>query len=74
MQVVARSPADAGPFNGMLSSPPSVPIRRDTVLVQSNGYAVLRFRADNPDTLPLVRKLGLPTLTVPFTSLVVPLS
>lgn len=47
-QVVERSPPQAGAFSsyGNLSS---TPIRRDTIMVNPNGYTVLRFRANNPD-------------------------
>ena len=74
MQVVARSLADAGVYNGTLVLPPSVPIRRDTLFVQPNGYAVLRFRADNPDRLSLNPRFIAETLTALLTSLAVSLS
>jgi len=32
----------------------SVPARKDTITVPSNGYAVVRFRADNPGETPPV--------------------
>lgn len=48
-QVVARSEEDAGSYwANTAAKMPSVPMRRDTVLVQPNGYAVLRFHSDNP--------------------------
>ncbi|KAF2438872.1 multicopper oxidase [Karstenula rhodostoma CBS 690.94] len=48
-QVIARSEEDAGSYSeGNTLSTPAVPLKRDTVLVQPNGYAVLRFRSDNP--------------------------
>ncbi|KAJ4989338.1 multicopper oxidase [Stagonosporopsis vannaccii] len=48
-QVIERSEEDAGSYTiEKRSTSPSVPMRRDTVLVQPNGYAVLRFRSDNP--------------------------
>ena len=34
--------------SGSYSNLPATPIRRDTVMVQNEGYAVVRFRADNP--------------------------
>ncbi|OAG06621.1 multicopper oxidase [Paraphaeosphaeria sporulosa] len=49
-QVIARSEEDAGSYSddADAASAPAVPMRRDTVLVEPNGYAVLRFRSDNP--------------------------
>lgn len=48
-QVVARSEEDAGNYAvDTAESVPSVPMRRDTVLIRANGHAVLRFRSDNP--------------------------
>ncbi|KAH7081021.1 iron transport multicopper oxidase-like protein FET3 [Paraphoma chrysanthemicola] len=48
-QVVDRSPDDAGLYNASKPTTlPSTPMKRDTVLVRPNGFAVLRFRADNP--------------------------
>ena len=46
-QTVVRSEPGAGLYvrNETL---PTVPMRRDTVMVQPNGNMVLRFRADNP--------------------------
>ncbi|KAE9369132.1 multicopper oxidase [Stipitochalara longipes BDJ] len=53
-QVIARS--SAGPDDGppltiptnYLSKEPAAPMRRDTVLIYGNGYAVIRFKVDNP--------------------------
>lgn len=48
-QVIERSDEDAGSYTiEKRSASPSVPMRRDTVLVNPNGYVVLRFRSDNP--------------------------
>ena len=47
-QVIARSGPNAGPYNGQTSQFPSVPSRRDTVMVQVGGYVVIRFQASNP--------------------------
>lgn len=53
-QVVARSPAGEDDDDPITYDPelnntfPEVPVIRDTVLVEPNGYIVLRFRADNP--------------------------
>jgi iron transport multicopper oxidase len=47
-QVVERSDPKAGKFSGTYSKLPATPIRRDTIMVQNEGYAVVRFRADNP--------------------------
>lgn len=48
-QVLERSPPDAGAWSG--TYPPTIsptPIRRDTVMLNKNGYSVWRFKADNP--------------------------
>ena len=48
-QLVHRSEEDAGVFIDDESIKfPSVPMRRDTVLVRGNGNIVIRFRSDNP--------------------------
>lgn len=48
-QVVERSEDDAGFYDPTaVSNIPTTPMKRDTVLVRPNGYAVLRFRSDNP--------------------------
>lgn len=52
-QIVYRSAANAGTFDpqanaSLLSLNGLAPIRRDTLLIYPNGFAVLRFRADNP--------------------------
>lgn len=49
VQVVARSAAGGGSFDGNSGSFPKVPMRRDTVSVKKGGYLVLRYKADNPD-------------------------
>ena len=51
-QVIARSAADAGIYDGSSGNFPSVPMRRDTVVVKAGGYVILRFKADNPDKYP----------------------
>lgn len=48
-QVVQRSAVDGGFFTGYFQNVSSTPVRRDTIMVQNNGHAVIRFRADNPD-------------------------
>ncbi|KAI4614709.1 uncharacterized protein J4E87_009304 [Alternaria ethzedia] len=49
-QVVTRSDDDAGFYDPTnTTTPPSTPMRRDTVLVRPNGHIVLRFRSDNPE-------------------------
>jgi iron transport multicopper oxidase len=48
-QVVYRSDEDAGTYNSsMVLDFPANPMRRDTVQVPPGGFALLRFRADNP--------------------------
>ncbi|EWG47525.1 hypothetical protein FVEG_07601 [Fusarium verticillioides 7600] len=46
-QVLYRSDDDAGDFDGSVEFA-ETPMRRDTVVVNGNGNAVLRFKADNP--------------------------
>ncbi|KAJ5742882.1 Multicopper oxidase abr1 [Penicillium manginii] len=48
-QVVQRSEVNGGLFTGAYWQNIShTPVRRDTIMVQNNGHAVIRFRADNP--------------------------
>jgi iron transport multicopper oxidase len=48
-QVLERTGVDGGYFTGAYSANISqTPIRRDTIMVQNYGHAVLRFRANNP--------------------------
>ncbi|KAI5196373.1 hypothetical protein E4T39_07839 [Aureobasidium subglaciale] len=47
-QIIERSDSKGGPWSGSYSKLPATPIRRDTVMVQNEGYAIVRFRADNP--------------------------
>ncbi|KAJ5451547.1 Multicopper oxidase type 2 [Penicillium cf. griseofulvum] len=47
-QVLQRTPVDGGFYKGLTSNVSATPIRRDTIMVQNNGHAVIRFRADNP--------------------------
>lgn len=51
-QVLARSEKGGGEYVGNETFP-SIPMRRDTVMVRRKGNVVLRFRADNPDMSPL---------------------
>lgn len=48
-QVLYRSPPNAGVFNPrrMPAIRPN-PVRRDVIVVNAGGYAVIAFRADNP--------------------------
>ncbi|KAF2403818.1 conidial pigment biosynthesis oxidase Abr1/brown 1 [Trichodelitschia bisporula] len=46
-QVIERAPPNAGIFTGFRNAS-AIPIKRDTLMVQPNSYAVVRFRADNP--------------------------
>jgi iron transport multicopper oxidase len=46
-QLVARSAENGGVFANN-DTYPTVPMRRDTVLIQPQGYLVLRYVADNP--------------------------
>ena len=48
-QVVVRSDDDTGFYDANnVTSMPSTPMRRDTIIVRPNGHTVLRFRSDNP--------------------------
>ena len=47
-QVVERSPPQAGAFSTYSGNLSSTPVRRDTIMVNPNGHAVIRFRASNP--------------------------
>jgi iron transport multicopper oxidase len=50
-QTIARSDAGAGEFNlgnSTQNNYPAIPMRRDTILVNPDGYVVFRFAADNP--------------------------
>lgn len=47
-QVISRSDENALHFNGTYVDTPSVPMRRDTLIVNPSGNFVIRFRADNP--------------------------
>lgn len=48
-QVIQRSAVDGGLFANYFQNISSTPVKRDTIMVQNNGHAVIRFRADNPD-------------------------
>lgn len=59
VQVVWRSEEDAGFFadsNVTESDFPQIPMRRDTVVLNPQGFMVLRFVADNPGTLCQMEK------------------
>ncbi|KAF2119960.1 iron transport multicopper oxidase FET3 precursor [Lophiotrema nucula] len=48
-QVVSRSDEEAGNYDASTApAMPSIPMRRDTILVRPDGNIVLRFKADNP--------------------------
>lgn len=48
-QVVARSEDNAGNWDPADNEKfPRIPMKRDTVLLNPNGYVVIRFRSDNP--------------------------
>lgn len=57
-QALYRAPDDAGTFkdSGITEDDfPSVPMRRDTLVVWPNGNIVLRFKADNPGKFEMMR-------------------
>jgi iron transport multicopper oxidase len=49
-QFLDRPDPNYGQFNGTYRDgfPHKVPVRRDTVMLQDNSWAVIRFKADNP--------------------------
>lgn len=50
-QVISRSgpgPDDGPPLTPSTAPPPSIPMRRDTLLIYGNGNTVFRFKVDNP--------------------------
>ena len=47
-QAIARGDDDSGDYDPGNANFPSVPMRRDTLLVRPNGHIVMRFRSDNP--------------------------
>ncbi|KAJ5575668.1 Multicopper oxidase type 2 [Penicillium sp. DV-2018c] len=47
-QVLQRTDVNGGFYNGLGPNVSKTPVKRDTIMVQNNGHAVLRFRADNP--------------------------
>ncbi|KAJ5851338.1 uncharacterized protein N7529_010723 [Penicillium soppii] len=47
-QVLQRSAVNGGYYTGLYNNVSTTPVKRDTIMVQNNGHAVLRFRADNP--------------------------
>lgn len=47
-QVLERTAPNTGRFPGTYGNWSATPVRRDTVMLQDNAYAVIRFRADNP--------------------------
>jgi iron transport multicopper oxidase len=67
-QVVAKG---SGNWNRNEDSMPSVPLKRDGVVVPANGYIVIRFKADNPGgkygyTIPPRNNLIVPSLVLPL--------
>jgi iron transport multicopper oxidase len=47
-QVLQRTGVNGGFYNGLFNNVSTTPVKRDTIMVQNNGHAVIRFRADNP--------------------------
>jgi iron transport multicopper oxidase len=47
-QSLVRTDPNAGYYPGYTFNYSATPMRRDTLMVQQGGYAVIRFRADNP--------------------------
>jgi len=47
-QVCEKPSSGKGTFNGLVRNFPAVPMKRDTIAVNPNSYAVIRFVADNP--------------------------
>ena len=56
-QVLERTNPNTGSFSGTYSNYSRTPAQRDTIMLQPQAYAVIRFRANNPDkstTFPLL--------------------
>ena len=47
-QVAARGDDDMGAYNSTNTTLSQTPMRRDTILIKPNSFAVLRFQASNP--------------------------
>lgn len=47
-QVLQRTDINGGYFDGYFANISSTPSKRDTLMVQNYGHAVIRFRANNP--------------------------
>jgi iron transport multicopper oxidase len=47
-QVCERATSGKGKYTGQGRNFPAVPAKRDTIAVNANSYAVIRFKADNP--------------------------
>lgn len=52
-QILQRTYPNGGAFNGY-GNISAVPSRRDTLMVEPKGHAVLRFKAMNPDKYPAI--------------------
>ncbi|KAI9673750.1 MAG: hypothetical protein M1829_003987 [Trizodia sp. TS-e1964] len=52
-QAIVRADEEAGAYADGNDTFPSIPMRRDTLLVRPNSHFVIRFKADNPDKLPV---------------------
>ncbi len=73
VQVVARSPPNAGKYNSATANIPEIPMRRDVVSVTPGGHLVVRFKADNPDKYPISRARATSQANAPCTRLSLPL-
>lgn len=51
-QVIERTNPNTGFFPGTYSNYSRTPAQRDTIMLQPEAYAVIRFRANNPDKYP----------------------
>jgi len=51
-QVLERTLPNTGSFPGTYSDYSRTPVQRDTIMLQPHAYAVIRFRANNPDKSP----------------------
>lgn len=57
-QVLARPDDNAGHHDPNNHTDfPAVPMRRDTVIVRPSSNFVIRFKADNPGTSPLIQEV-----------------
>ncbi|KAF7117492.1 hypothetical protein CNMCM5793_006474 [Aspergillus hiratsukae] len=65
-QVLQRTIPEGGYFSGYFANVSSTPVKRDTIMVQNHGHAVLRFRANNPDKFLVLAPAQMKGIEVPL--------